>query len=94
MARKLRLEYPGAVYHVINRGNYRTNVFQSEGAKAASWKVTIAVHLKETTQASNPWLAERLGFGRPAYASRLISALRRQSRPGPELTNLRAKCAA
>ena len=35
MARKLRLEYPGAVYHVINRGNFRTNVFQSEGAKAA-----------------------------------------------------------
>ena len=23
MARKLRLEYPGALYHIINRGNYR-----------------------------------------------------------------------
>ena len=35
MARKLRLEYEGAVYHVINRGNYRTPVFSEEGAKLA-----------------------------------------------------------
>jgi len=35
MARKLRLEFPGACYHVINRGNYRTHIFKSEGAKAA-----------------------------------------------------------
>ena len=35
MPRKLRLEYPGANYHVINRGNYRADVFRSEGAKAA-----------------------------------------------------------
>jgi REP element-mobilizing transposase RayT len=35
MARKLRLEFPGAIYHVINRGNYRSDVFKTEGAKAA-----------------------------------------------------------
>lgn len=35
MARKLRLEYPGACYHVINRGNYRADLFRTEGAKAA-----------------------------------------------------------
>jgi REP element-mobilizing transposase RayT len=35
MARKLRLEYEGAVYHVINRGNYRADVFAEEGAKLA-----------------------------------------------------------
>ncbi|MBI2496555.1 MAG: transposase [Opitutae bacterium] len=35
MARKLRLEFPGAVYHVINRGNYRAYVFKSAGAKQA-----------------------------------------------------------
>ena len=29
MARKLRLEYPGASYHVINRGNYRVDVFRA-----------------------------------------------------------------
>jgi putative transposase len=31
MARKLRIEFPGAIYHVINRGNYRTDVFRSAG---------------------------------------------------------------
>ena len=35
MARKFRLEYPGACYHVINRGNYRRNVFAPQGAAEA-----------------------------------------------------------
>jgi putative transposase len=35
MARKLRLEFPGAIYHVINRGNYRSYVFKTTGAKQA-----------------------------------------------------------
>ena len=35
MARKLRLEYEGAMYHVINRGNYRSDIFATVGAKAA-----------------------------------------------------------
>ena len=33
MARPLRFEYPGAMYHVINRGNYRSWIFEDEGAK-------------------------------------------------------------
>ena len=35
MPRKLRLEFAGACYHVINRGNYRADIFQTEGARAA-----------------------------------------------------------
>jgi putative transposase len=35
MARKLRLEYAGACYHVINRGNYRRDVFAPKGAAEA-----------------------------------------------------------
>ena len=35
MPRKLRLEFPGAVYHVINRGNYRADIFATAGARAA-----------------------------------------------------------
>lgn len=35
MARKLRLEFPGACYHVINRGNYRADIFRAEGARTA-----------------------------------------------------------
>ena len=30
MARPLRIEYPGAFYHVMNRGNRRQTVFESE----------------------------------------------------------------
>jgi hypothetical protein len=29
MARKTRIEYEGACYHVINRGNYRSWIFES-----------------------------------------------------------------
>ncbi|MEX2044828.1 MAG: transposase, partial [Opitutus sp.] len=35
MPRKLRLEYAGACYHVINRGNYRQAIFGGEGAAEA-----------------------------------------------------------
>jgi putative transposase len=35
MARPLRIEYPGACYHVINRGNYRQHLFRGTGAAEA-----------------------------------------------------------
>jgi len=35
MARKVRIEYEGAIYHVINRGNYRSWIFESGGAREA-----------------------------------------------------------
>jgi hypothetical protein len=33
MARPLRVEYPGAFYHVINRGNNQENIFKSNRDK-------------------------------------------------------------
>jgi putative transposase len=35
MARQLRVQYPGALYHVINRGNYQSDVFETGGAATA-----------------------------------------------------------
>ncbi|WP_269523567.1 hypothetical protein [Coraliomargarita parva] len=35
MPRKQRIEYPGAVYHVISRGNYRKELFLSENTGKA-----------------------------------------------------------
>jgi len=32
MPRAPRIEYPGAIYHVINCGNYRRDVFGSAGS--------------------------------------------------------------
>ncbi len=64
------------------------------GPKSAPWKVAVATFLKERTQASNPWLAGRLGIHRPGYMSRLVSAARHASPPMPELLKLRVKCKA
>jgi hypothetical protein len=30
MARKLRLQYPGAVYHVMNRGDHSEVIFRND----------------------------------------------------------------
>lgn len=38
MARKLRIEFEGALYHVINRGNYRRDLFASKGTCEALLK--------------------------------------------------------
>lgn len=35
MARKLRIQFPGAIYHLINRGNYRRDLFFSVGEAQA-----------------------------------------------------------
>jgi REP element-mobilizing transposase RayT len=41
VARRLRVQYEGAIYHVINRGNYRRDVFETaETAKA--FEATLA----------------------------------------------------
>ncbi len=31
MARKIRIEYSGAMYRLINRGNYRSWIFETQG---------------------------------------------------------------
>lgn len=58
MARALRLEYAGACYHVINRGNYRRDLFAEVGAAASfekmlgqaaerfSWRVHVYVIMR------------------------------------------------
>lgn len=48
MPRQIRLEFKGAIYHVINRGNYRSDVFASDGAKLA-----LLTALGETAQKLN-----------------------------------------
>src|ERR1019366_1859677 len=35
MARRPRIEFAGAIYHVLNRGNYRADLFDSAGAAQA-----------------------------------------------------------
>ena len=54
MARKLRIQFPGARYHVINRGNYRSDIYASEGAALS--------FLRTVTEA-----AQRFGWRLHAY---------------------------
>ena len=40
MARKLRVEYPGALYHVMNRGDHREAIYRMEATKTGQSTVT------------------------------------------------------
>jgi putative transposase len=46
MARKLRMQYPDALYHVVNRGNHRRDIFATAGAAQ-----TFVTTLEEATAA-------------------------------------------
>ena len=43
MARPLRLEYPGAVYHVMSRGHERSAIFREDGDREKFHSVLSAV---------------------------------------------------
>ncbi len=61
----------------------------ARGPVAQPWKVALAVHLKEQTQASNGWLAERFGSPSPVYISKLVSEARHRPRLEPFREKLR-----
>ena len=49
MARPLRIEFPGALYHVTSRGNARQRVFRDDGDRE-TFLVTLA------------WVVARFGW--------------------------------
>ena len=80
MPRKQRIEYPGAIYHVISRGNYRKELFlrqnTGEAFERCLFEVVdrgqIAKELRSKTTAGNPWIALRLNMGHPSRVTNLI----------------------
>ena len=50
MARPLRVEYPGAFYHVINRGSAGENIFKSQRQEGEEIRITSKQikNIKET----------------------------------------------
>ena len=88
MARKLRVQYPGALYHVMNRGDRREAIFLDDrdrelflgwGAqdlggrpKGDARKVRIAGRLRRETTMTLRWIAERLFMGAPGHVSCLL----------------------
>ena len=94
MTRKLRIQYPGAIYHVINRGNYRRDVFESVGAAQAflrvlgegnalyGWRlhayVVMRNHFHLAVETPEPNLVEGMHWLQSTFATR-FNRLRRES---------------
>ncbi|WP_414665121.1 transposase [Horticoccus sp. 23ND18S-11] len=97
MARKLRLEFGGATYHVINRGNYRRPIFQPKGAAAAfercideactrcGWRVHAFVilenHFHLALETPHPNLSEGMKYLQGTWANRFNRFRGEQGRP-------------
>lgn len=86
MARMPRIQYHGALYHVINRGNYRRDVFESSGAAQAfeaalaetclrqGWRVhayaVMRNHFHLALETPRPNLVEGMHWLQGTFASR------------------------
>ena len=97
MARPLRIEYPGACYHVINRGNYRRNLFADKGASEAfertlgeaavryGWRVHAYVimrnHFHLAVELTEPNLSEGMKWLQGTWIRRYNSFRRLIGRP-------------
>jgi hypothetical protein len=68
MARKPRLEFAGAIYHVLSRGNYRKELFDDGSARL------FEKTLLEASAKCGSWTAERLAMGHPTRVCNLIRA--------------------
>ena len=70
MARPLRIEYAGAVYHVMGRGNHGPTLYLDDRDRK-SW--LDALGLCEHATVPRRWVSEHLGM---RHASRVTQAIR------------------
>lgn len=94
MPRKQRIEFPGAVYHVISRGNYRKELFLSENTGLAferaifeavarcGWKlhayVIMSNHYHLALETPEPNLVDGMKWLQSTFATR-FNRLRKES---------------
>ena len=97
MARKTRLEYAGASYHVLNRGNYRRDLFAETGAARAftrclaeaaerfGWRVHAFVvmrnHFHLALETPEPNLSDGMKWLQGTWATRFNRFRRETGRP-------------
>ncbi len=77
MPRALRIEYPGAIYHVMNRGDQLgwTGAELARRAKGDVRKIRIAQRLRAETAVTLKWIASQLHMGTWTHvANRLQNA--------------------
>ena len=78
MPRPLRIEYPGAIYHVMNRGDRREEIF-SDDEDRKSFLQTLAQSCRRTDWQAHAWCLmgnhfdsrapARSAFGPPVYVA-------------------------
>jgi hypothetical protein len=74
MPRALRIEYPGAIYHIMNRGDSDREVGGERiktSAEARSGQSAMARRLRKQSTTSMKWIADRLQMGSWSYVSNL-----------------------
>jgi len=97
MARSLRIEFAGACYHVINRGNYRRSLFAERGAAAAfertldeaarrfGWRIhayeVMRNHFHLATETPEPNLSEGMKWLQGTWVRRYNGFRRLVGRP-------------
>ena len=106
MARKLRLEFPGAREIPAMRWAEalarrlrilgKTAFVARADRKGTPWKAAIALHLQQTTSAQSQWLADQLQLGRrdavSCYLARLKAAGLASNRDDQELITNVSTC--
>jgi hypothetical protein len=79
MARPLRIEYAGARYHVMTRGDRREarwrEIDLATQQKGHHVKVKIAQQLRRQTPMSRQWIADRLRMGSASYVSNFLATV-------------------
>jgi putative transposase len=97
MARPLRIEFAGACYHIINRGNYRRGLFEGKGAadafegtlaeaaKRFSWQlhayVVMSTHFHLALELTEPNLSEGMKWLQGTWIRRYNGFRRLIGRP-------------
>ena len=66
MARKLGVQYEGAIYHRMNRGDHREDIFLDD----KDWQ--IALRLRHETTMTLAWIAQRLQMGTKTHLAHLL----------------------
>jgi hypothetical protein len=102
MSRKLRIEYPGAMYHVMNRGDQREDIFRDdedrqrflstlgEACGKTEWQVPAYCLMRKRgkTTMSLKWIAQRLNMGSWTYVSNLLNEPPHKAPQGQEVSPL------
>jgi hypothetical protein len=69
MARKLRVQYEGASYHVMSRACCSGDILWS---RRTGMKIKIARHLRQETAMTWAWIAEQVVMGAKGHAANRV----------------------